>query len=70
MKLSSKYWLIQALGWGAYSAVTFFLAVRVAGLRLDIVIGFSLFSFTALHSQICCGGRSSGAIGSMNFRSP
>lgn len=31
MKLSTKYWLFQALGWGAYSVVGLFFTTRYVG---------------------------------------
>jgi len=43
MKMTTKYWLFQALGWGAYTAVAFFFAVRAVGPRPDVIVGFALF---------------------------
>jgi glucose-6-phosphate-specific signal transduction histidine kinase len=48
MKLSAKYWLLQALGWGAYSVVGLFLTAHFVGWRSDVVIGYILFFFYSI----------------------
>ena len=43
MKLSTKYWLLQVLGWGASTAAGLYFSGQAVGWRPDIIAGYVLF---------------------------
>ncbi|HEY6394607.1 MAG TPA: hypothetical protein VIX12_04255, partial [Candidatus Binataceae bacterium] len=46
--MNLAYWMCQILGWGSYTAIGIVFAMRDAGSRPSIVIGFAAFFFYSI----------------------